>query len=85
MHRGNDLTEKEIERTKQVESNPSRGFLTLTAFLTWFIDSVNKGYPLSNELVTFSKTDFSSVRKPLIGPKVVGKIDLPKTKSKRNN
>ena len=85
VHRGNDLTEKEIERTKQVESNPSRGFLTLTAFLTWFIDSVNKGYPLSNELVTFSKTDFSSVRKPLIGPKVVGKIDLPKTKSKRNN
>ena len=85
VHRGNDLTEKEIERTKQVEINPSRGFLTLTAFLTWFIDSVNKGYPLSNELVTFSKTDFSSVRKPLIGPKVVGKIDLPKTKSKRNN
>ena len=85
VHRDNDLTEKEIERTKQVESNPSRGFLTLTAFLTWFIDSVNKGYPLSNELVTFSKTDFSSVRKPLIGPKVVGKIDLPKTKSKRNN
>ena len=85
VHRGNDLTEKEFERTKQVESNPSRGFLTLTAFLTWFIDSVNKGYPLSNELVTFSKTDFSSVRKPLIGPKVVGKIDLPKTKSKRNN
>ena len=85
VHRSNDLTEKEIERTKQVESNPSRGFLTLTAFLTWFIDSVNKGYPLSNELVTFSKTDFSSVRKPLIGPKVVGKIDLPKTKSKRNN
>ena len=85
VHSGNDLTEKEIERTKQVESNPSRGFLTLTAFLTWFIDSVNKGYPLSNELVTFSKTDFSSVRKPLIGPKVVGKIDLPKTKSKRNN
>lgn len=85
VHRGNDLTEKEIERTKQVESNPSRGFLTLTAFLTWFIDSVNKGYPLSNELVTFSKTDFSSVRKPLIGPKVVGKIDLPETKSKRNN
>ena len=85
VHRGNDLTKKEIERTKQVESNPSRGFLTLTAFLTWFIDSVNKGYPLSNELVTFSKTDFSSVRKPLIGPKVVGKIDLPKTKSKRNN
>lgn len=85
VHRGNDLTEKEIERTKQVESNPSRGFLTLTAFLTWFIDSVNKGYPLSNELVTFSNTDFSSVRKPLIGPKVVGKIDLPKTKSKRNN
>ena len=85
VHRGNDLTEKEIERTKQVESNPSRGFLTLTAFLTWFIDSVNKGYPLSKELVTFSKTDFSSVRKPLIGPKVVGKIDLPKTKSKRNN
>ena len=85
VHRGNDLTEKEIERTKQVESNPSRGFLTLTAFLTWFIDSVNKGYPISNELVTFSKTDFSSVRKPLIGPKVVGKIDLPKTKSKRNN
>ena len=85
VHRGNDLTEKEIERTKQVESNPSRGFLTLTAFLTWFIDSVNKGYPLSNELVTFYKTDFSSVRKPLIGPKVVGKIDLPKTKSKRNN
>ena len=62
VHRGNDLTEKEIERTKQVEINPSRGFLTLTAFLTWFIDSVNKGYPLSNELVTFSKTDFSSVR-----------------------
>lgn len=85
VHRGNDLTEKEIERTNQVEINPSRGFLTLTAFLTWFIDSVNKGYPLSNELVTFSKTDFSSVRKPLIGPKVVGKIDLPKTKSKRNN
>ena len=85
VHRGNDLTEKEIERTKQVEINPSRGFLTLTAFLTWFIDSVNKGYHLSNELVPFSKTDFSSVRKPLIGPKVVGKIDLPKTKSKRNN
>lgn len=84
VHRGNDLTEKEIERTKNVESNPSRGFLTLTAFLTWFIDNVNKGYPLSKELIDYSKTDFSTVRKPLIGPKIVGKIDIPEAKSKRN-
>lgn len=84
VHRGNDLTEKEIERTKNIESNPSRGFLTLTAFLAWFIDSVNKGYPISKALIDFSKNDFSSVKKPVLGPKVIGKIDLPESSSKQN-
>lgn len=76
VHRGNDLTEKEIERTKNVETNPSRGFLTLTAFFCWFIDSINTGWPISPELIAFSKTDFSTVRKPVIGPKIIGKINL---------
>lgn len=83
VHRGNELTEKEIERTKNVESNPCRGFFTLTSFFCWFIDSINKGWPISKELIAFSKTDFSTVRKPIIGPKILGKMDLDDKTSKR--
>lgn len=75
-HRGNDLTDKEKERLKNVESNPSRMFLSVTSFLCWFIDSVNQGFPLSKELIDFAKTDFSKVNKPTIGPKVLGKIEI---------
>ena len=30
---GNDLTDKEKERLKNIEDNPSRAFLTITSFL----------------------------------------------------
>lgn len=83
-HRGNELTEREVEPSVSIESNPSRGFLVLTSFLVWFIDGINKGFPISKELINFSKNDFSGFKKPAIGPKIIGKIDLPDTKYKRN-
>ena len=76
-HRGNELTDKERERLQKIEENPSRTFLTFISFLSWFIDSVNNGFPLSKELKEYAQTDFSGVRKPEIGPKVIKKIDLP--------
>jgi hypothetical protein len=82
VHRGNEPTDKEIERTKSVEKNPSRSFLLFSSFLCWFVDKINIGYPLSQELIDYSKTDFSSVRKPILGPKIVGKVDLPEAKPK---
>lgn len=82
-HRGNDPTDKEKERLKKIEENPSRAFLTFISFLSWFIDSVNKGFPLSKELKEYAQTDFSGVRKPEIGPKVIKKIDLLPDNRKR--
>lgn len=82
-HRGNELTDKERERLQKIEENPSRTFLTFISFLSWFIDSVNNGFPLSKELKEYAQTDFSGVRKPEIGPKVIKKIDLPPDNRKR--
>lgn len=82
-HRGNELTDKERERLKKIEENPSRAFLTFISFLSWFIDSINNGFPLSEELKKYALTDFSGVRKPQIGPKVLRKIDLPQDNRKR--
>lgn len=82
-HRGNDPTDKEKERLKKIEENPSRAFLTFISFLSWFIDSVNKGFPLSKELKEYAQTDFSGVKKPEIGPKIIDKIDLPPDNRKR--
>lgn len=76
-HRGNQLTEKEISRLSDIEKNPSRTYLLFSAFLNWFTESVNKGFPLSAQLISFSKQDFSAVRTAPIGPKILGKIDLP--------
>lgn len=69
-HRGNDLTDKEKDRLKNIETNSSRAFLTMTSFLCWFVDSINQGFPLSKELVEFAKSDFSGVKKPVIGLKL---------------
>ena len=63
-HRGNNQTNEEIDKLKNFEDNPSRAFLTITAFLSWFINSVNQGYPLSKELLDFAKQEFSEP-KPL--------------------
>lgn len=82
-HRGNELTDKERERLQKIEENPSRTFLTFISFLSWFIDSVNNGFPLSKELKEYAQTDFSGVRKPEIGPKVIKKIDLIPDNRKR--
>lgn len=82
-HRGNELTDKEKERLKNIENNPSRAFLTVSSFLCWFTDSVNRGFPLSKELVEYAKSDFTRVKKPLIGPKIIGKIELPPDNRKR--
>lgn len=57
-HRGNEATMEELAKLKPLEDNPSRAFLTLTTFLTWFIDSVQQGYPISKELIEFSKQNF---------------------------
>lgn len=82
-HRGNQATAKDIERIKDIENNPARAYLSITSFLCWFVDSINSGFPLSNELIEFSGSDFSEIRKPLLGPKVVGKIDLKPDNRKR--
>lgn len=57
-HRGNSQTEEEKDKLKNFEGNPSRAFLTMTAFLSWFIKSVNKGFPMSQDLIEFSKQKF---------------------------
>ena len=75
-HRGNIATEWEIEKLKNIETNPSRSFLTLTAFLVWFVDSINKGYPLSNDLVEFSKKEFKEIKPKIQQPQILGKIEL---------
>lgn len=82
-HRGNDLTDKEKERLKNIEDNPSRAFLTITSFLCWFVNSINQGFPISKDLIEYAKTDFSGVRKPNIGPKVLDKIEIKDDGRKR--
>ena len=82
-HRGNEATDKEKLRLKNITENPSRAFLTFTSFLNWFIDSVNEGFPLSKDLKEFAQTDFSGVQKAQIVLNVVGKIDLPPDNQKR--
>ncbi len=75
-HRGNDLTDKEKDRLRNIEANPSRAFLTITSFICWFVNSINQGFPISRELIAYSQTDFSGVQKPRIGPKVLDKIEI---------
>ncbi len=82
-HRGNSLTDKEAERLTDICNNPSRAFLTLTSYLCWFVDSVNKGFPVSRELIEFAQTDFSAILISPLGPKVVGKVDLKDDGRKR--
>lgn len=82
-HRGNGLTDKEKDRLKIIEANPSRAYLTITSFLCWFVDSVNNGFPLSKELIDYARTDFSQINKPSIGPKVLGKITVKDDGKKR--
>lgn len=82
-HRGNVSTDKVTERLKDISSNPSRAFLTLTSFLTWFVDHINAGWPLSSELVRFSQSNTSSLPVSAVGPTVVGKIDLKDDGRKR--
>lgn len=83
-HRGNELTDKEKVRLESIKANPSRAFLTITSFLCWFTNSVNQGFPLSKELEEFAKSDFSEVKKPVIGPKIIGRIELPPNNPKRS-
>jgi hypothetical protein len=82
-HRGNNMTEPEKKRLKNIYANPSRAFLSITSFLCWFVNGVNQGFPVSEELIEFAKTDFSNVRKPNIGPKVIDKIELKDDGRKR--
>ena len=71
-HRGNNSTQEEKDKLKNFEDNPSRAFLTITAFLSWFIESVNKGYPLSKELIDFAKQDFSEPKPLAPSPRFTG-------------
>lgn len=83
-HRGNNLTEKDKSYLGDIYDNDSKSFIRLYAFLIWFVDSVNKGFPLSNELIEFSKNDFSDViQSPVIATKIVGKIILPPDNKKK--
>ncbi|MDE6642974.1 MAG: hypothetical protein K2K27_02630 [Muribaculaceae bacterium] len=82
-HRGNELTENDKERLKNFKANPSRAFLTITSFLCWFVDSINQGYPLSNELIEFSKTESFQMKKPSIDLKILGKIEIKEYDKKR--
>ncbi|MCM1318069.1 MAG: hypothetical protein NC241_07850 [Bacteroides sp.] len=76
-HRGNTATDWEQAKLGDIEKNPSRSFLILTSFLNWFVESINKGFPLSNDLIEISKKQYAEVRNTAAsGPKVVGKIDL---------
>lgn len=75
-HRGNNLTDKDKEDLQKFMVNPSRAFLSISSFLYWFVDSVNQGFPLSNDLIEFSKTGFSDIKKTVVGPTIVGKIQL---------
>lgn len=82
-HRGNELTEKEEERLRDFKNNPSRAFLSVTSFLCWFINCVNKGFPLSQELIDFAKNDFAEIQITSAGPKILGKIKLEDDGKKR--
>lgn len=83
-HRGNDLTKSEKERLKNIEDNSSRAFLSITSFLCWFINSINKGFPLSKELIEYAKKDFSNeINKDDATLKVLYKINLEDDGKKR--
>ncbi len=82
-HRGNELTEKEEDRLRDFQENPSRTFLSITSFLCWFIDCINNGFPLSKELIDFAKNDFTETQISPTGPKILGKIELEDDGRKR--
>lgn len=82
-HRGNVATDKDIERLKEFSSNPSRAFLTLISFLSWFIDHINFGWPLTTELTNFANSNTSSISVPPTGPTIVGKINIKDDGKKR--
>ena len=60
-HRGNPSESYNTAELEKVFANPSRAYLTLIAFLTQFIDRINAGWPLSQDLIEFSKIDFSNI------------------------
>lgn len=60
-HRGNIINEYDSRQIDTINENHSRTFLTFTAFLAWFIDQVNKGWPLSENLIKLAEIDFSSI------------------------
>ena len=58
-HRGNPPSDDEIKYTQDFDSNPGRAYLTVIAFLSSFMNNVDKGYPLSPKLIAFARTGFS--------------------------
>lgn len=54
-HRGNNITDKDKLYLGNILVNDSKSYMHLYALLIWFVDSVNQGFPISKELVDFSK------------------------------
>jgi hypothetical protein len=82
-HRGNTPTEYETLTLLKVDANISHSFFLFSSFFCWFIDSINEGYPLSKELIEFSRGNFKASSTPFDGLKIKGKIDLPEDNKKR--
>jgi hypothetical protein len=82
-HRGNIPTEYETLTLQKVDANISRSFFLFSSFFCRFIDSIKEGFPLSKELIEFSRGDFKSNSTPFDRIKVKGMINLPNDKKKR--
>lgn len=73
----------DMTKISEIYQNSSRMFLVFATFLNWFIDSINAGWTLSQELISFARSNPYSSFVPNSGPTVVGKIDLKEDGRKR--
>lgn len=83
-HRGNNPDEYEKDREHRIYPYPTVHFFKFLNFLADFMHRINQGFPLSDELVRYSKSISNTVVRPkLDGPKIVDKIELPNDGRKR--
>ena len=59
-HRGNIIDENKSERISYIIDNPTFAMCSLLGFYAHFVSGINKGYPVSLELVEFAELCYKS-------------------------
>ena len=54
VHSGKEPSEYEVARYEELTTNPEQTYLSFLSFLYFFIQGVNNGYPISQELYDFA-------------------------------